>query len=227
MTTQKNSRSRVFATIIYPESTAKDWIQKLKDMHIQAFISPLHDKDLNPDGELKKPHYHVMLMFDSPKNFENQIKPIFEKIGGVGRENVNSARGYARYLCHLDNPEKAQYNVNNIQALGGADYRKITLLPSDTTQILKDIFRYINENNIRYLAQFIDICADEHEDWFELITTQKAYIIDKYIKSRTYMDETQTNVGEDQVKRILDILKPEVKDEKKEDIEKLLRAIMK
>ena len=82
---------------------------KLDQLHVAALISPLHDKDTNPSGEPKKPHYHVLLMFEGVKDYETQVKPIFAEIGGVGREMVNSARGYARYLCHLDNPEKAQY----------------------------------------------------------------------------------------------------------------------
>lgn len=48
-------------------------------------------------------------MFDGVKTIE-QAKDLFEQIGGVGCEKVNSIRGYARYLCHLDNPEKAQYD---------------------------------------------------------------------------------------------------------------------
>ena len=37
---------------------------------VPAFISPLHDKDMNPTNEPKKPHYHVIITFDSVKTTE-------------------------------------------------------------------------------------------------------------------------------------------------------------
>ena len=101
---KRSGRTRNFATVVYPESAPEDWINKLEELHVAVLVSPLHDKDINPSGEPKIPHYHVLLMFESPKDFETQIQPIFDSIGAVGRELVNSARGYARYLCHLYNP---------------------------------------------------------------------------------------------------------------------------
>ena len=102
---EKNSRrTRNFATVVYPESSILNWREVLQEQFVPCFISPLHDQDVNPTGEAKKPHYHVLIMFDSVKTVE-QARDIFLKIGGVGCEIVNSLRGYARYLCHLDNPE--------------------------------------------------------------------------------------------------------------------------
>ncbi|MEE3444090.1 MAG: Rep family protein, partial [Methanobrevibacter sp.] len=89
--------------MVYPESAPEDWEIILSNEFVPAFISPLHENDLNPDNSPKKPHYHVILMFDSVKTTE-QAKEVFAKIGGVGCEIVKSLRGYSRYLCHLDNP---------------------------------------------------------------------------------------------------------------------------
>lgn len=176
-------RTRNFATVVYPESAPENWVEILDSSHVAALISPLHDKDVNPDGSTKKPHYHVLLIYDGVKNFETQVKPLIQSFGGVGREEINSLRGYARYLCHLDNPEKAQYSTTEIRALGGADYEALIHLPSDDLKMLKDIFEYIRVNQIYSLAELLDICAQNNEDWFSLIAETKAYIVDKYIKS--------------------------------------------
>ena len=104
----RDTRGRNFATVVYPESASADWQEVLAAEFVPAFISPLHDKDINPGGEVKKAHYHVILMFDGKKS-EDQVREVFARIGGVGLERVQSIRGYARYLCHLDNPEKQQY----------------------------------------------------------------------------------------------------------------------
>lgn len=57
---KRSGRTRNFATVVYPESAPEDWINKLEELHVAVLVSPLHDKDINPSGEPKKPHYHVL-----------------------------------------------------------------------------------------------------------------------------------------------------------------------
>ena len=85
MATEKTRdlRQRTYATIVYPDSAPNDWQDILASLCIPAFISPLHDKDTNPTGEPKKPHYHVLLMFDGKKS-SAQVDDIRKTFGGVG-----------------------------------------------------------------------------------------------------------------------------------------------
>ena len=85
-------RTRNYATVVYPESAPPDWLAIAGELKIPCFISPLHDKDLNPTGEQKKPHHHVMIMFEGVKTRE-QVAEIFDQIGGVGVEVIQSVRG--------------------------------------------------------------------------------------------------------------------------------------
>lgn len=176
-------RTRNFATVVYPDSAPADWKEKLNQLHVAAFISPLHDKDVNPNGELKKAHYHVLVMFEGPKDYDTQVKPIFDEIGAVGREIVNSARGYARYLCHLDNPEKAPYSPSEVVCMGGADYYGVVTLPTDDLKIITEIKKFCRENEIYSLAEIIDIAESLHPEWYSTIVMSRCYVIDKYIKS--------------------------------------------
>ena len=177
-----NERIRNFATLVYPESAPADWLDRLDSYHVAYLVSPLHDKDTNPDGELKKPHYHVMLMFEGKKSFE-QVKPIFDDIGAVGRENVQSARGYARYLCHLDNAEKASYSPSDVRFGGGADYHSLIQSPGDETALLSEIMAYAKERKIYSFAELLDLARTHHSDWYRLVTTSKGWIVREYIKS--------------------------------------------
>ena len=154
---KRTGRTRNFATVVYPESAPVNWIERLDQHHIAALISPLHDKDKNPSGEPKKAHYHVLLMFESPADYESKVAPIFAEIGGVGREKVGSARGYARYLCHLDNPEKIQYSPSEVCCLGVADYNSIVNLPTDDIKVITEIKNFCRENEVYSLAEIIDI----------------------------------------------------------------------
>lgn len=48
----------------------------LREEHIPAIVSPLHDRDVTAAGDPKKAHYHVILCFDSVKTPE-QAREVF------------------------------------------------------------------------------------------------------------------------------------------------------
>ena len=186
-----DTRERVFATVVYPESAPADWVDRVKEWHVPAFISPFHDKDVNADGEPKKGHYHLMLVFDGKKAFDTQVKPLFDEINAVGREKIISVRGYARYLTHMDNPEKYQYDKSEVMALGGLNYELYCQSPSDEQQTLKDMQKFVRENHIISFADFADYCAENNETWYKLLTEKKTYYFTKYMKSIEYSMRTR------------------------------------
>lgn len=188
MTEKKSSskgRTRNFATIIYPDSSPDNWQELLSDMFIPAFISPLHDRDINPTGEPKKPHYHVIIMFDSVKTVE-QAREVFELIGGVGCEKVNSIRGYSRYLCHLDNPDKVQYNQSDVRSLCGADYSATIGLVTDKYKAIGEMIDYCSENNVTSYSRLLEYSRVERFDWFRILCDSGTLVMREYLKSREW-----------------------------------------
>ena len=142
-----NTPIRNYATVLYPESAKDNWLKTLQDLHIKALISPLHDKDTDESGELKKPHFHIMYIFDGKKS-ERQVREINELIGSVGLERVVSLKGYARYLCHLDDKDKHQYAISEVGALGGILYEETIKETSDKYRITKEILEFCKERGI-------------------------------------------------------------------------------
>lgn len=194
MSNEKSSgkgRTRNYATVVYPESAPEDWQELLTGQLVPAFISPLHDQDNNPTGEVKKAHYHVMIMFEGPKT-RDQAKEIFDRIGGVGCEIVQSLRGYARYLCHLDNPEKAQYSVDNVRSLCGADYTNAIGLPTDKYKAIKEMMEYCKEYNIVSYSELLEYAAEQHMDWFRVLCDNGTVVIKEYLKSRSWTISRRT-----------------------------------
>lgn len=47
-------RSRTFATIVYEESAKENWRDELEALHIPVLVSPVHDRDVDPNGNLKR-----------------------------------------------------------------------------------------------------------------------------------------------------------------------------
>lgn len=177
-------RTRNFAFLVYPDSAPADWRETLNDAHVECLISPLHDKDVNSDGTAKKAHWHVMVMYSSVKT-RKQAAELRDAVGGVGWENVASARGYARYLCHLDNPEKAQYSPEDVVELGGADYSDVIRRATDAVKAVSEMMRYICDNNVLFYSDFVDYCRDERPEWFEALVTRNTYAVYTYIKARS------------------------------------------
>lgn len=191
----KDGRTRNFACVVYADSAPENWQAILAEQFIPCFISPYHDKDFNPDGEPKKPHWHVMLMFDGVKTKE-QAKQVFEKINGVGLEIIQSVRGYARYLCHLDNPEKAQYNTEDVKMYNGADYLGQIGLATDKYKAISEMMLFCCRNQLTSYRRLLDYCSHERYDWFRVLCDNGSYVILEYIKSLAWEQDKSNSTVE-------------------------------
>ena len=83
---EKAKRTRHFATVVYPESAPMDWIERLDAYHVATLISPLHDKDVNPVWGEEKIALSCSRYVWWSKDFDTQVKPIFDEIGGWGEK---------------------------------------------------------------------------------------------------------------------------------------------
>lgn len=193
---KKNSsgrgRTRNYSTIVYPDSAAENWIEKLQELFIPVLISPLHDRDVNPTGEPKKPHYHVLFAFDGVKTIE-QVEVFVELINGVGCEVVNSMRGYARYLCHLDNPEKAQYKQEEVKSFGGADYSSAIGLPTDKYKALGEMQDFCEKYNVVSFYLLCNYARNNRIDWYRILCDSGSVFMREYLKSKKWSSENQIN----------------------------------
>ena len=148
------TRTRIFATVVYPESAPEDWRERLEGEHVKAMVSPLHCNDVLPTGELKKEHWHVLWRYEGVKT-PAQAQELVDLIGGAGAvEIVADYRGYARYLCHLDSPDKAQYDPEDVQCFGGEDWAEVALSEAERTDAqLDEIEDWIDDSGcVSYVA---------------------------------------------------------------------------
>lgn len=205
MTEKKSngSRTRNYATVVYPESAPEGWQQILAEQFVPAFISPLHKDDLNPTGEPKKPHYHVLIMFDSVKTME-QAQDIFSLIGGVGCEVVKSIRGYARYLCHLDNPEKAQYEPSEVTNLCGADYIGTIGLAIDKYVAIGEMQDFCEKYNVVSFYALSKYARSHRPDWHRILCDCGSVFMREYLKSRMWSaDNDQMDIVDPETGEVL------------------------
>jgi len=192
------SRCNKWTAVVYPESLPKGWEIIIDEYHIEWAISPLHQYDLNATGEDKKSHYHLFLKFDSLKSFD-QVRVITDSINGPIPKRIMSARAMARYLCHLDNPEKHQYPVEEIQCRGGFDISEL-LRPgtSERYTIIKDMIQYVKKNEITELQQLVDYALEnDFDEWFRALCDSAERIVSAYIRSQRHRGPQKIMVDND------------------------------
>ena len=180
------TRTRNWALIVYPDSAPENWREIINSWHIAWAHSPLHDKDINPNSEEdKKAHWHVVLLFDSVKSFD-QVRELTSVLNCPIPQQVNSIIGTVRYFIHLDNPEKYQYPRDEICSFGNIDIDEI-LKPSKSMVVsfVKQIQNLLVEHNIYEFSDAAEFLQEAHPDLFETFFTHTFYFT-SYLKSRFY-----------------------------------------
>jgi hypothetical protein len=177
-------KKRNWAFVVYPESLPEGWLDLLRETGLQCAISPLHDKDKEPTGELKKAHYHVIACYSGPTSY-NVVKGLTEQLHAPGPQALEQVRGYYRYLTHKDNPEKAQYSENDIQTLNGfyiGDFVELT--KSEVLNIKRDLLTLIREADILEYSDFLNLLQDSDMVQQFDVASSNTLFFDRYISSR-------------------------------------------
>lgn len=182
----KNVKKRNWAFVIYPDSLPDGWLDILIQTGLPIAISPLHDKDLDPTGSPKKPHYHVICCYSGPTSY-NVVKSLTDSLHAPIPQPLEQVRGYFRYLTHKDNPEKAQYLDSDIRYLNGfniLDYAELT--KSEVDSIRVSLCELIRHEDIKEYCDFINFLLDNSMTAEFSIASTSTIFFDRYISSRRH-----------------------------------------
>ena len=155
----------------------------MAEEHLTFAVSPLHDRDVEDDGTLKKGHYHLLLAYSSATTLKN-IRGWFNACG-LPESDLHTVRvcasgvGYYRYLSHKDNPEKAQYNDNDIRVFNDFDelFKKFSKTSSDKIDDLVRIFQIVDELDTISFHSLVQYLMLNERDLFKLLTSSSALAI--------------------------------------------------
>lgn len=136
---------------------------------------------------MKKPHFHLVFLFDSLKSSQ-QVKEITDKIKSVGQLKVLSISGTIRYLSHKDCKDKYQYDEKDILSIGGADIEKYSKTESEKDDDINSTFfsiaNMIHEHNLYEFCHLVDfLLSSEKYDEFKLVRSN-SYFWAQYVKSK-------------------------------------------
>lgn len=178
------------------------WQEQLTQTFLEAWVSPLHCDDVNsidPDGtkHYKKPHFHVVLAWNKGTTTFDNAKRICKSFGGVIEpREVGSLRGALRYLCHLDNPEKAQYEPKDVKCFNGAeDYFTAIELASDRDKAIEEMEDFCDRYRITSYRVLSMYARKHHRNsWHRMLASTASYHMKAYVQSLEYEIKTGESV---------------------------------
>lgn len=181
---QKKSKiikSRNWEVIIYFENYSLELETVLEKNCEKWFISPVHNKDLDDKGKLKKAHYHVLCFFDCVTTAQS-VADLFAgfKVSLANVQRVGSRVHALEYLIHKNAPDKAQYLAVDVHS--NCDYMDEMLKTSDndTDAIIIDIVSYIKKNHCNDFSKLVMNCP--FSDWLPVLAN-KAYFFNLLCRS--------------------------------------------
>lgn len=186
-------RFRNWLAVIYPESLPLDWLSRLESFQVPLAVSPLHDKDVSDAGVLKKAHYHVIFAFSGKKSL-SQVKVFTDSLSAPPPVPCRDLRASARYLAHMDSPDKARYSVEDCRAFGGFPLARYLIgggnAPVASFDTLAEIMRFCRQTGVLEYSSLVDYCISQREEWFPSVIRFHA-ALNTYLRSARFRESTQ------------------------------------
>lgn len=149
-------KKRFWWFILYPDSAPANWRDLIIERGLQFCVSPLHDMDVLPTGELKKPHYHVILVYSGPTTYKNVCELTQDALGQTIPKPIDSIRGCYDYLTHKHDVNKAQYDADDIRTYNGFDYAEVVEQSEKDKALLK--IKVIEDIQAQHITEYADLC---------------------------------------------------------------------
>ena len=189
--------SKWWSFIVYPESAEPNWKEKLQLLGCELAISPLHDKDLwthdspaikdEETGEVleeagsryqcghrKKAHWHCIIKFEQTIKYKEANKIIRAITNGPYLQKCMSLKGQYEYFINQNNPEKYQYEKDEIERYNGFI---IEATQTDRIIMIDEIGRVIAEKGFLDLGEVRKYYEGQYE--YINVIAQKSYYFEK------------------------------------------------
>ena len=180
-------KGRNWAFVMYPESMPSDWFEKLERTGLPFAISPLHDKDLDPTGEPKKPHYHIICQYANTTTAKNVKENVCSLVNGTIPIKLENIKGMYRYHLHLDNSDKYQYDDRDRTFINGFDVSSVNALTNtEVEKLSNEILAFIDDNDVLEYSDLIYILRTN--ELMNMLSVAKSHTIlfNTYIRSKRH-----------------------------------------
>lgn len=187
-----NKKGRNWAFVVYPDSLPENWQDIISETGLPMAFSPLHDHDVEPTGEPKKPHFHVICYYENATTSRAVEENVTSRLNGTIPIKLESMTGMYRYHIHLDNPEKYQYDDRNRTFYNGFDVNKVSSLTyTEIQKLLREIQNIIIDNDITEYSILLDLLlgCNNYNMWD--VACNHTLLLNTYICSRRHHKKQQ------------------------------------
>lgn len=185
MSSRSMKSIRNFGLILYPDAENYDcnFVLNAVQFFFSEWAYVFHDKDVDENGELKKPHYHIACRKSSPSTISvvsNQLRVPENYIQQISNWSSNLL-----YLLHRSAPEKYQYDFN---ALHTNLPHKLFSSPEATQFIAyREIAKFIEQGGCNSLTQLNNWCIENgywsefRRNWglFSALLRERLFVLSK------------------------------------------------
>ena len=199
---KRYNKSQCWAFVMYEDSAPPDYEDKLRQLGVPFALSPWHDQDtdgLDGDGKpkYKKKHRHGMLHWPGGSTTYRTAAAITRDVlHGTIPIPLVSPRGYYRYFCHLDNPNKVQYDEKDIITGNGFDIGDfLGLTAQEKNELAKLIIaEIINQGMTEYWELVTYSMFNMDAVAFEFVRTNTLFLRSA-LQSKRFMETAAQGAG--------------------------------
>lgn len=184
-------RHKIWWGYLYEDSAPENFLDLMRESGVEG-LAMKHDRDTTADGEVKEPHWHVIVRFAHTVQ-AGEAKELLTSFG-CKEQSVqyrDSFTAVARYLCHMDDPNKAQYNPADVVEFGGADYLAAINRNSDKYRVIAEMQDWVckpiaDGERPKSFGDLNDYARAENLEWFMALCDNSAVIMREFCKSKRY-----------------------------------------
>lgn len=184
----QNKKSCNWFILVYEDSVKKDYVNILNSLGVKCAISPVHDKDFGDNGDLLKPHRHILITFNGGRRLKD-IESIIESINAYKHCEIVYDKVVAyQYLYHNEQFNKAPYEQSDIIYVNCQPY-------DFTNSVFKDILDYIDNNNCASFKTLTRKLRNDNSDKLLEYVASNTYYIQAYLKDTLYDKENSLKLA--------------------------------
>lgn len=182
-------KARAWTFIVYEDSTdIADFEANIKDLGrigLRALYIR-HDQDKQDDGSIKKTHWHVIIIWENTTTYKTAID-VAQNIADVSYiEPIRSLVGASRYLTHMDDADKYQYDKSDVICVGDVDYSEVIASSRNDRIELNAMISYIRENGVIHFDEFSYYCLSENPEWLRILTERNTFYFKNLIQAQYF-----------------------------------------
>lgn len=147
-----------------------DWVEQLQNTGLAFQVSELHCMDVNPDGTLKKPHWHVIVSWGNTTTYRS-ARGLSEILKSPLPMLLHDVTGAYRYHRHLDHPHKHQYATFGTYHNGWT----APISGNEVERIKQEIKDIILLEDVQEYAELLIVCEEKGQEYVRVATNNTIF----------------------------------------------------